>query len=105
MSYHIYHHNPFKSYIPIAIGTWFYTIIFSIGMIKMPCAPLAFRFSITFQKSFSLITECTELQPFSASGKIVGLFIPGKSLQISSSLSFGAFNNTYLLFFAFFTAL
>jgi len=35
---------------------------------------------------------------------MVGLFIPGKSLTIASSLSFGAFNKTYLLFFAFFTA-
>ena len=69
-------------------------IIFSIGIISMPCAPFAFNFSMTFQKSLSLITECTELQPGSARGRIVGLFIPGSKLQILSSFSLGAFSNT-----------
>lgn len=72
-----------------------------MGIINIPCAPFVFNSSITFQKSASLITEWTELQPGSANGRIVGLFIPGSMPQITSSLSLGAFSNTYLLFFAF----
>src|ERR1700746_4089817 len=36
---------------------------------------------------------------------MVGLFIPGKILQISARFLFGAFNKMYLLFFDFLTAL
>ena len=73
-------------------------------MIRIPWAPFALSFSIRFQKSDSSITEWIELHPGSASGRMVGLFIPGNKLQMMSSLLFGAFSNTYLLFFAFFTA-
>src|SRR5690606_19783860 len=74
-----------------------------MGKIKIPSAPAAFSFSITFQKSFSLITECTDDQPSLASGTMVGLLMPGKYLQIVSKFSFGAFSNTYLVYLAFFT--
>src|SRR5690606_4764892 len=54
-----------------------------------------------FQKSFLSITECKELQPDSANGKMVGLFIPGSTLMMSCNLSFGALSKTYRDFRAF----
>ena len=63
----------------------------------MPSAPSSFSLSIFCQKVFSSITEWSELHPFSASGNMVGLFIPGSWAIIWSSLSLGAFSNIYLL--------
>jgi len=48
-----------------------------MGMTSIPCAPSSLSLSITVQNSFSLSTECTELQPFTANGMTVGLFMPG----------------------------
>ena len=79
-------------------------IIFSIGTTRIPCAPAAFSCSMIFQKSFSLSTLCTLLQPSSANGNTVGLFIPGNKSMISFNLLLGAFSRIYLVFFAFFTA-
>src|SRR5260370_5270224 len=90
-------------YIPRGDGGCYITI-FSIGTTRIPCAPAPFNRSIMSQKSFSLNTLCTLLQPASASGSTVGLFIPGSSAMISCSLSFGAFNKTYLVLRALFTA-
>ena len=42
--------------------------------------------------------------PSSDNGKTVGLFIPGKIFEISSTLSNGAFNNMYLFSDEFLTA-
>src|SRR4030095_8910276 len=78
--------------------------IFSIGTTNIPCAPADCSCSIFSQNSSSLNTLCTLLQPDSASGNTVGLFIPGNSEMISFSLSFGAFSKMYLLRLAFFTA-
>ncbi len=77
--------------------------IFSIGTTSMPCAPAALSCSILSQNSSSFSTLCTLLQPLSASGSTVGLFIPGSREMISFSLSLGAFSSTYLLRLAFFT--
>ena len=56
------------------------------------------------QKVFSLITECSELQPSLFKGNTVGLFNTGKIFEIASILSFGAFNKMYLDSLAFKTA-
>ena len=42
---------------------------------------------MTSQKSPAFITECNELHPSSASGKIVGLFKTGKIALIDAILS------------------
>ena len=56
------------------------------------------------QNRFSSSTVCTEHQPSCANGITVGLFIPGSTAIISSSLSLGAFISTYFLSSAVFTA-
>ena len=53
------------------------------------------------QKSFSFTTLCTLLQPGSASGNTVGLFIPGSKEIISFRFSFGAFSRIYFVCLAF----
>src|SRR6185312_5058924 len=82
----------------------YYITIFSIGITSIPCAPLALSFSITSQNSSSTTTECILLQPLSASGNMVGLFIPGIRDTILSRFLLGAFKRIYLFFLAFFTA-
>src|SRR5690606_42125813 len=82
----------------------FQTIIFSIGITRMPSAPDSRNRSMRSQKSFSSTTECRELQPSRLSGMIVGLFIPGMIRVIRSIASFGQLRRMYLLFFAFITA-
>ena len=80
-----------------------YKIIFSIGTTKIPSAPACFNCSMISQKSDSAITLCTLLHPSFAKGSTVGLFMPGNNEIIVSILSLGAFNKTYLFFFAFLT--
>ena len=82
----------------------YYITIFSIGITSMPCAPAAFSCSILSQNVSSSSTLCTLLQPLSANGKTVGLFIPGNSEIISFILSLGAFSKIYLFRLAFLTA-
>ena len=68
-----------------------------MGNTNMPSAPNDFSLPMISQKCFSAITDWTDTQFPSASGVIVGLFIPGSTSMISSILSFGAFSNTYFL--------
>ena len=70
-----------------------------MGNTNMPSAPNDFSLPMISQKCFSAITDWTDTQFPSASGVIVGLFIPGSTSMISSILSFGAFSNTYFLAF------
>ncbi len=69
----------------------------------MPCAPASRNCSMMFQKSFSFNTMRTLLQPGSANGNTVGLFMPGRSEIMDANFSLGAFNKMYLWFLAFFT--
>ena len=53
-------------------------IIFSSDSTRISSAPIALSCSILLHSSRSLITTCIELQPSCASGRIVGLFMPGR---------------------------
>src|SRR5688572_30666553 len=89
-----------SAYLHICIFTHYQTIIFSIGITNIPSAPAALNCLIFSQNSSSFNTLCTELQPDSASGKTVGLRIPGNNFVILSSESLGAFSSTYLFLLA-----
>ena len=68
-----------------------------MGTTRIPCAPAAFNFSMISQNSFSFTTLCTLLQPGSASGSTVGLFMPGSREMISFSFSLGALSSIYFV--------
>ena len=53
-------------------------IIVSSDSTRISSAPIALSCSILLHRSRSLITTCIELQPSCASGRIVGLFMPGR---------------------------
>ena len=71
-----------------------------MGNTNMPSAPNDFSLPMISQKCFSAITDWTDTQFPSASGVMVGLFMPGSTSMISCILSFGAFSNTYFLPYA-----
>ena len=72
-----------------------YSIIFSIGVTSMPCAPSSFNLPIISQKRFSSSTVWIEHHSSSARGIIVGLFMPGNTSINSFRRIFGAFIITY----------
>src|SRR5205085_8156221 len=66
------------------------TILFS-GYSTMPVAPAAFSFGIRSRTCSSVRIVLTATHDLSLNAEIVGFFIAGSSLMISSSLSAGAF--------------
>ena len=69
-----------------------------------PSAPAPFRALIISQKCFSGSTVCTEHHSSSASGRTVGLLIPGSTASTSASFALGTFIRMYFLPSAAFTA-
>ena len=63
----------------------------------MPWAPASRSASMMSQKSFSLMTEWSELQPSRASGTTVGLLIPGRMLMILSMAWLGRIEHNILV--------
>ena len=62
--------------------------------------------ALTIILSDAAVEESDEAKPgvildYDANGNIVGLFMPGKILQMAFNLLFGAFSRMYLVFLAF----